>query len=81
MKTLFDKINAIIGRDCKAIGGVRGEAIEVIREMEERLERILQNLQIMDDWPYEREVQELLDEAMTLADSVAELPACEGEAV
>lgn len=38
-KTLYERISSILGRDCPALGGVSGEAISVIREMEDRLEQ------------------------------------------
>lgn len=73
MKTLYDRINEILGRDCPAIGGVRGEAISVIREMEERLEAAIQIFQdISDATDLDSEIHRMAYRGMDVADSIAD---------
>jgi hypothetical protein len=70
--TLYDRINAILGRDCPAIGGVSAEAIDVIREMEARLEDANQLFQDVSDMvDLDSQLSRSAYRGMEISDSVA----------
>jgi hypothetical protein len=72
-KMLCDRINAILGRNCPALGGVSAEAIAIIREMESRLEVANQLFQdISDSTDLDSVPSNLALEGTYVTDSVAE---------
>jgi hypothetical protein len=75
MTILYDRINAILGRDCPALGGVSAEGISVIGELEERLEAAHELFgDIADATDLDSETNNLACKGMDLTDSVADYP-------
>lgn len=78
--SLYNRISAILGRDCPALGGVSAEAISVIRELEDRLEKAQQLFTDLDDElvPLGTEtldhIGQIIHEGIDVTDSVADYP-------
>lgn len=69
-KTLYDRINIILGRDCNGEGGSVGETAKIIGELEKRLEKALQIFEDLDEAISEHTLSELIEEGMKLTDII-----------
>jgi hypothetical protein len=71
MKTLYERINEILGRNCPALSGVSAEAISVIRELEARLEDAQELFKDLDDGLKQPQLTDAITRGIFVTDTVA----------